>query len=210
MITVYILQADTLELSQIEQLPFGEAEKARLSAIENSRYKKESLGGLIALYRLLKKRNISVTSQIIRHKNGKPCFEENNSLPFGISHSNGIAAAALGDGDCIDIGFDLEVVNDNVDTTGIASRFFNSDEQADFERSGKTVEAFYSIWTKKEAYAKLNGEGLSTILSDNLYSKDAFLSRLKVDIGGKRVILSVACRSEGQAIQIFTDSEETE
>ena len=207
MITIYILQTDKLDLSLIEALPVGDVEKSRIAAIEHSQHKKESLGGLIALWRLLKKRGISLPPNIIRLQNGKPCFAD-GSMPFGISHSHTIAAAALGDADCESIGFDLEVLDNKVNTLDIASRFFSADEQSEFEKNGKTDEAFFSIWTAKEALAKLDGKGLSAILSDTKKRSDIYISRLTVDIGDKRAVLSIACKSKDQPIQIFKDREE--
>lgn len=214
MIKVYILNTQSISDDKIlelsAQLPFGEAERIRLSAIESSKHKKESLGGLLALQRLVTKDTPDFEGEICRTTGGKPYFKDHPSLPFGISHSHGIAAAALGDSDCADIGFDLEVIDESADAQRIAERYFSSTEKRELEKNGNSAEAFFAVWTAKESYAKLDGRGLAAILSDKQAKmpENTYLSRLTVDVGGKRAIFSIVCRSQGQAIQIFSDSEE--
>lgn len=209
MISIYILKSDGLDMTHIDTLPFGDAEKERLTAINSSAHKRESLGGLVALQRLLQKLGDTSEKRIMRASNGKPYFDGECPLPFGISHSQGISAAALGDAESGDIGFDIEVVRDSTDTRAIAERFFSAEEKIEFQKNGETAEAFFSVWTAKEAYAKLDGSGLSAYLSNNGFIKnDAYLSRLRLDVSGQRLMLSVACRTEGQTIRIFTDTGE--
>lgn len=210
MIKICILNTDILDEQLIDTLPFGETERQRLTAMDSSKHKRESLGGLIALKRLVEKSEGLSCTEILRDTRGKPRFSGENPLPFGISHSGGIAAAALGDTECVDIGFDLEAVRDDVRTAEIAERYFSETEKAEFEKNGRTTEAFFSIWTAKEAYAKLDGRGLADIVSKKKkqISENAYLYRLTADIGGRRVIMSVVCKCEGQPIQIFSDTEE--
>ena len=209
MIKIYILNTEHLDEHMIDSLPFGESEKHRLTAMGSSKHKMESLGGLVALKRLFKKAGAPYT-EICRNSRGKPYFSGDAPLPFGISHSNGIAAAALGDAECADIGFDLEIVRDGIDTDAIAKRYFSEKELGQLAKSDTPSDLFFSIWTAKEAYAKLDGRGLAAVISENNEQtyENAYLYRLTADIGGQRAVLSVVCRSEGQAVQIFTDTEE--
>jgi 4'-phosphopantetheinyl transferase len=59
---------------------------------------------------------------------------------------------------------DIEGVRDDIDHAAIARRFFSGTEGeallAQPERS--RAAAFFAIWTRKEAYIKLLGGGLST------------------------------------------------
>jgi 4'-phosphopantetheinyl transferase len=63
---------------------------------------------------------------------------------------------------------DLEAVVPNPAYEQIAGRFFSSREQAAFHalRGNERLEAFYKIWTGKEAYLKACGEGLTQPLDD--------------------------------------------
>ena len=97
MIKVYVLDTEPLRQkdfsSYVDSLPFGDTEKTRLLAIHNSNHKWESLGGLIALSRLLDKFPIDapISTEIYRSAAGKPYFNAPAAPFFSISHSKGIA-----------------------------------------------------------------------------------------------------------------------
>ena len=89
----------------------------------------------------------------------------NSGLNFNISHSSGIALLAFTRRR--DIGVDVEQIRRDFDVETIARRFFSKYEQ---ERVSalppeQKVEAFYRCWTRKEAYVKATGDGLSLPLS---------------------------------------------
>lgn len=94
---------------------------------------------------------------------GKPRLSTDfgSRLTFNLSHSAGLALIALA-ADCL-VGVDLEYARVQSDYAEIARRFFSA---AEIERltavpSHLYAEAFFSCWTKKEAYVKACGEGLS-------------------------------------------------
>lgn len=62
-----------------------------------------------------------------------------------------------------ELGIDVEFTNRKMGETDIADRFFSSKEIHQFKalEASEKIEAFYSCWTKKEAYVKAKGEGLS-------------------------------------------------
>jgi 4'-phosphopantetheinyl transferase len=95
--------------------------------------------------------------------NDKPCLNasEDSSLHFNVSHSEGFVLAAF----CRDarIGIDVEKVRRNFDIEAIWERFFSQAERqalASIPASEK-YEAFFRCWTRKEAFIKALGEGLS-------------------------------------------------
>jgi 4'-phosphopantetheinyl transferase len=61
------------------------------------------------------------------------------------------------------IGIDIERVRDDVAVEQIAQKFFSQDEISSLERSHKRKrnELFFKYWTRKEAYLKALGEGIS-------------------------------------------------
>lgn len=96
---------------------------------------------------------------------GKPHLT-NNKIQFNVSHSKETALYAF----CLagDIGIDLEKIRPINDAEGIAARFFSTAEYARFQDLPveQRNEAFFSCWTRKEAFIKAVGEGLSYPLSD--------------------------------------------
>ena len=98
---------------------------------------------------------------------GKPeVAPEWNSLglKFNLSHSGefalmGVAAKLI-------MGIDIEEIRPDFGTQEIAQRFFSRQEVATFLSlpQHQRVEAFFYCWTRKEAYIKAQGEGLSLAL----------------------------------------------
>jgi 4'-phosphopantetheinyl transferase len=86
-------------------------------------------------------------------------------ITFNISHSGGVALFAFTRER--EIGVDVEQVRRDFDLEGIARRFFSLHEQkelADLPTAEK-IDAFFRCWTRKEAYIKATGDGLSLPLS---------------------------------------------
>jgi 4'-phosphopantetheinyl transferase len=90
----------------------------------------------------------------------KPFLEE-NSLQFNLAHSHNLALFAF----CqtVDIGVDVERIRQVRDAEGIAQRFFAPEENQIFQATDadQRDEAFFACWTRKEAFIKAVGEGLS-------------------------------------------------
>lgn len=88
-----------------------------------------------------------------------------SGVTFNVSHSGGIALYAFASGR--DIGVDVEQVRRDFDVEGIARRFFSAHEQKQlFDLpSAERVDAFFRCWTRKEAYIKATGDGLSLPLT---------------------------------------------
>ena len=211
-ISIYFLSSEKLKSSDfsllVDSLPFGDTEKNRLLAIGSSTYKWESLGGLTALSKLSKILDIPLPTDVLRTPSGKPYFE-NGVRAFGISHSHGICAAALADGAHSEIGFDIEVINEKYNCKQISQRFFSPEEKLRFDLCGETPDAFFAIWTAKEARSKLDGKGLSTLISAKEASGDVpiYLSQLTVSIDGKKVAVSVCSYSPDEPIKIYFDRD---
>lgn len=97
-------------------------------------------------------------------KYGKPAVAGVEGFHFNIAHSDDVTVYAFAFG--CDLGVDLERIRDMEDTNAIARHFFSSEEVADLEsiQMPKRLDAFYACWTRKEAYIKATGEGLSSAL----------------------------------------------
>jgi 4'-phosphopantetheinyl transferase len=98
---------------------------------------------------------------------GKPDLgpEFASRLKFNLSHSAGLALIAITTAS--NVGVDLEYIRAQSDYADIARRFFSVAE-LDYLSAlpgHLYAEAFFSCWTKKEAYLKARGEGLATPLN---------------------------------------------
>jgi 4'-phosphopantetheinyl transferase len=82
-------------------------------------------------------------------------------LRFNLSHSHGQALFAFTIGR--EIGVDLEAIRRLDDAAAIARRFFSAQEYTTLMSlpTGQQPEGFFNCWTRKEAYIKALGQGLS-------------------------------------------------
>jgi len=95
---------------------------------------------------------------------GKPSLApeiDGGGLRFNVSHSHELALYAVTRGR--EIGIDVERLRPDFASEQIAERFFSPREVAELRALPPEVqtEAFFNCWTRKEAYIKAIGEGLS-------------------------------------------------
>jgi len=95
---------------------------------------------------------------------GKPALvgtSGHNTYNFNLSHSHGLFLLAITLGR--EIGIDVEYIRPESAGEEIAERFFAPNEIAKLRSlpTDQKVEAFFKCWTRKEAYIKAKGEGLS-------------------------------------------------
>jgi len=100
-------------------------------------------------------------------RSGKPFLVNAEDLRFNISHSKDLALYGFTYNR--EIGVDIEYMRTIDDFEQIAERFFSAKENEVFRTLPyhKRMEGFYNCWTRKEAYIKATGDGLS-------YSLDRF------------------------------------
>jgi 4'-phosphopantetheinyl transferase len=101
-------------------------------------------------------------------KKEKPSLASDHAesgVTFNVSHSGGIALLAFTRGR--EIGVDVEQVRQDSDLQAIARRFFSMHEQNQLAAlpAEKRIDAFFRCWTRKEAYIKATGDGLSLPLN---------------------------------------------
>jgi 4'-phosphopantetheinyl transferase len=93
---------------------------------------------------------------------GKPFLSGSHAgLRFNLSHSG--EWALVGVTLDAEIGVDIEAVSPDRRTADLAGRYFSTVEQAEFASLPEELRllAFYCGWTRKEAYIKARGRGLS-------------------------------------------------
>ncbi len=95
---------------------------------------------------------------------GKPALANNNApvpLEFNVAHSEQIALLGFIWGR--QVGVDVEYVRSMKDMAQMAKRFFSAEENQIWQSvpAEHQDQAFFNCWTRKEAYIKVIGEGLS-------------------------------------------------
>jgi 4'-phosphopantetheinyl transferase len=95
------------------------------------------------------------------NSNGKPSILNSVRFEFNLSHSGGLAIFAFAFR--CQLGVDIEVFRELVDGDAIVERFFSAAERDEFRTVDANLrsQAFLNGWTRKEAYVKARGGGLS-------------------------------------------------
>jgi 4'-phosphopantetheinyl transferase len=99
-----------------------------------------------------------------RRSGGKPCLDGHGDLHFSLAHSGDailIAVSLAGE-----VGVDVEELRVMNDAEGLVARFFSESERRHYAELAPQhrAAAFFAGWTRKEAYVKALGSGLSTPL----------------------------------------------
>jgi 4'-phosphopantetheinyl transferase len=95
---------------------------------------------------------------------GKPALLESDdalSLRFNVSHSHEMALYAFTRERAV--GIDIEFIHEDFASLQVAGHFFSRSEETMLRSlpSDARARAFFNCWTRKEAYIKARGEGLS-------------------------------------------------
>ncbi len=123
-------------------------------------------------------------------KHGKPFIKDKHNdkvIEFNVSHSEQCILIAV----TLDnkVGVDVEKIDEKIDYKSLSTRFFSKKEN-EFLRSlkeSKKLNAFYSIWARKEAFIKATGKGISFGLDKfSVCSNNKFTP--KIDIQHKEVL----------------------
>ena len=185
---------------------FGESEVKRLEKIKNPRRRAESATGMMCLKEALEEARIysdKESFEVVRSSDGRPSFERADLPDFSISHHGRLSAAAVDESGMI--GVDVALVDNGENLSELrkklAERFFNAEENERIRKSDHATEEFFIIWTKKEAYAKQCGRGLSKILAegqDDAHANVRF-SCFDLRYKGERYILTICTEHDSNA-----------
>lgn len=151
-----ILAAD--EIARADRFHF---EKDRLKFVRC----RIALRDLLSKYMAIRAGEIRFEYQL----GGKPQLSQKQNsrkVEFNVSHSGDIALIAVGAKQRL--GVDVERIRDGIDTSSLAERFFSARERAGLRALPEKLrlQAFYACWTRKEAFLKATGDGLSFPLAD--------------------------------------------
>ena len=112
-----------------------------------------AMGRTLLRYALNKDYGISDTT-VVKTDRGKPYLADYPHIHVSITHTDTLVAVAVGD---VPVGVDAQTVTDKI-YGRVAERMFTAGER---EYAAKSHENFCEVWTKKESYVKMTGEGLS-------------------------------------------------
>ena len=95
---------------------------------------------------------------------GKPMLADDpgdNNICFNLSHSGSLALYAITLRR--KIGIDIENIRDDISVGQVARQFFSQNEVSSLEKIdiSKRSRLFFQYWTRKEAFLKARGEGIS-------------------------------------------------
>lgn len=121
-------------------------------------------------------------------EHGKPYLSSklaDHPLQFNFSHSGNVALCVVTKEQ--QVGIDVEYICKGIEFEQIAKRFFSSRESETLAKLpvAERKQAFFRIWTRKEAFIKAIGAGLSFPLNDfevSLNPTEAQLVHIKGDI----------------------------
>ena len=136
----------------MESLP--DERKNKILGYVQVKDRKQSLGAGLLLKQIFETRGLNIANTVCA-AHGKP---EIQGMYFNLSHSYDYVVCAVSDQP---IGCDIEKIGKNREK--IAKHFFSVDERAYLESFGgdERLTEFYRLWTMKESYLKMTGEGLA-------------------------------------------------
>ncbi len=93
---------------------------------------------------------------------GKPAFAADTTLHFNVTHARDTALFAITQHR--EVGVDLEYINDDMDYEQIAAQNFTRNEVHALRAipsNALRCQAFFRVWTRKEAFLKARGLGIA-------------------------------------------------
>lgn len=158
---IYFLDINKISDSDFEMYYSlcSDERKKRIDKATAEDEKKRLIGSEILI------RHVFPESEVWRTESGKPVCNIDGVF-FSLSHSNELCAIAISDAPC---GIDVEVIRPLKES--VLNRFYSAEEKAYVLASANKDEAFFKIWTRKEALLKAADLDIPKLR--NLFVKDA-------------------------------------
>ena len=139
----------------------GERERARRFRHVRDRSRFIARRGLLRLLLAERGAGNAATLRYTRNAYGKPALADRPDLRFNLSHSAGLALCVVAED--IEMGCDIERRDPELADPAVARRLFAPAERRAFEAlpSDQRTEGFFNGWTRKEAFIKAIGLGVS-------------------------------------------------
>lgn len=111
-----------------------------------------------------KKESIAAATELLNMGVENLWYDRNkpmaNNCFVSISHSGDMVAVCTSDKP---VGIDIEKIDERKNLEKLSNRVFRGKELETFNNN-PTPEQFYEIWTQKEAYSKIDGQGVNEIM----------------------------------------------
>ncbi len=145
---------------------------------------------------LLKKVHPDMIDGFLTDKNGKPYIP--GGAPFSISHSGKYVAVMVGEG-----GIDIQQVKDVND--GVIKRVISKAELEFLSAQEDKTDAFFKLWTLKEAAVKAMGTGFKLSPAEIECAEKKGIKK-SIDVNGKQMYLS-AFDLDGYKLAVCGETE---
>lgn len=142
-------------------------------------------------------------SDIVKSANGKPYLSD-NSLYFSISHCDGLAVCVLAQAP---VGVDCESIRHT--SKAVMKRCYSESEAQYVVASPDSNNVFSRLWTLKESYVKMTGEGIAGDLKTKcfdisngrvLFESGAVFYNYSGTIDNEYYHISVCCKTDNKRL----------
>lgn len=167
----------------------------KLYIINNYRKKYENIQGREKTDALICRIMGKSCLPISRDDNGKPYINVEGTF-ISVSHSNDTFALLVAKEN---VGIDIQYRR-NLNFKRIADRYFSRKEKFFVQKHGE--EGFFTLWTRKEAFAKYTGEGMKQIMTKEQVKgrSDIVFKDMKLE---EDLFCSICCKGkESEEIEI--------
>lgn len=134
----------------------SEQRREKALKIKHEQGRRECVAAYLLLkYALREEYHICENPIFAEQEGGKPYIANHEEVHFNLSHCREAVACIVSDKE---VGIDVERIRPYDDR--LAQYVFNDDEYARVKASCKPALEFTKLWTRKEAFLKLMGEGI--------------------------------------------------
>lgn len=148
--------------------------KQHIEKIRHEKSRNQSILAWHIFYTALKSDYGKTAVEIKFSQSGKP-YLLGEDIFFNLSHSENLVACIISS---YEVGVDVQKITDNNEK--VINRFFTAEEKCAIEESEDKNLSFTRIWTLKESYLKMTGQGISGELNKIDFSKNLMSNHFKL------------------------------
>ena len=158
--------------------------------------RKLSLAAFLLLQEALEKEyGITQPPELSFGPHGKPFLRDYPYIHFNLSHCSRAALCVVSD---VPVGCDVETVQKTLDMD-LCNHCCSPLELQEILSSTHPEQAFCALWTRKEAFLKWTGEGLTDRLPDLLSSPEAAAAHFETRLSPDATFAFTLCRGKNIA-----------